>query len=351
MTEWKIIGVHWMFGAHKTLTSVSLILDDLRNWDIVFTNIKFNMNYVDASRRNNLYYFDDLHVLYDILNFAGIFAQNVSNYNENAALYNKPFYSRYARPKIKIYFDEMGIFANSSDYAQFHKEIGKDLTQFLLQIRKLFVDIVFIIQKPEKLVKELRSYVWYWLKPEPIFPKLEQRFLFKFLQNTKKIYLEYRDEDWVLIMDERLAVSTSGDYINYKVPLKFHYKYIKWTKYYYRFYDDLFLNLKISLNLKTTYLKDSGFLKNLYYSKINNVFLFNNKFIYDEVVKSTHTVDEISRISDVVYPQPSIRSNFFHYFVHTMYKIKATRLYRFFFSFWFMVFFLVYCFFIALLHF
>ncbi len=333
--EWQMLAMHWYFWAHKTLWSVKMILWDLERWDIIFTNIKFNNNYINPKFRNNIYFFESIEVLHDILAFSWYFATKVSEYNVNAIKNNTDLYPRYNRPKIKIYFDEMWIFWNSSDYQEFHKKFWKDLTQYILQIRKLFVDIVFLIQRPQRLVKELREYVNFWIKPEPLFPKLQETIWFSFLENMKKYYLEIRDENWELIYEKKIVLNTtSWIYENYDLPLKSHYSYLLWVPYYYRFYDDLYLNMKISFTLKTDFLIKSNFLKNVYLWVINNAHLKSNKKIYDAIALSSYPTNELVNVIHQSNKKPRFFDNPSYYFIHFLYRLKSTRFYKIIFSFY-----------------
>lgn len=333
--EWQILAMHWYFGANKTLWSVKMILDDLEKWHIIFTNIKFNTNYINPKFINNLYFFEWIEVLHDILAFSWYFATKVSEYNEIAIENNTELYPRYARPKIKIYFDEMWIFWNSSDYQDFHKKFGQDLTQYILQIRKLFVDIQFLIQKPNKLVKELRQYVNFWIKPEPLFPKAQTFFWLWFLKNMKKYYLEIRDEDGELEWEKKIMLNTTTwIYENYEVPLRSHFMYLFRVPYYYKFYDDLYLNLKIKFTLKTDFLIKSNFLKNVYLWVINNAYLKNNKKIYDEIALASYPSDELTTLIVKSNKKPRFRDNPSYYYVHFLYWLKSTRFYKIVFSFY-----------------
>lgn len=347
----KITAMHGYYWANKTLWSVYQILKDLDIHCIVFTNIKFNTNYIEKNKRNNLYYFDGVEVLHDILTFAWIFAQKISDYNEKAILNNTSLYPRNHRPKIKVYFDEMGIFANSSEYQEFHRKFGKDLTKFILQIRKLNVDIQFLIQKPEKLVKELRQYVGYWITPEPLFPNAQKILWLWFLKNCKKYYWEMRDDDGKLIIEDKIQLdTTTGNFSTYKKPLRWHYMYILRVPYYYDFYDDLFLNLPLKgLEFKTDYLITSNFLRNVYLGKINNSHLLNNKQIYDELAIANYKDVKAFTTDCELNKKPRFFDNPFYYYIHFLYKFKQTWFFKFinnfyfkFFLFFILLYFLIY---------
>ena len=277
-TEWGIFCTYWYFWTFKTLWNVALIIKKLQNNEIVFSNIKMNKNLLPYP--DNFYYFDDIKCLKDILAFSWLFALEVSKFNDKAFKNLTSRFSRNYRPKISIIFDEMGIFANSSEYKKFHQEVWEDLTQYLLQIRKLFVDLYFIIQKPWKLVKELRDYVQYWIRPYPTFSS-------PFWILDKKCITYYFE----VLNDDTFKIETEKDFKydfltnslnSYEKPLRFEYFSIWWVPYYFDFYDDLFLNLPKKPIFESTFLKDIWFIDNLYLWRIKNPALIDNLSIYEK---------------------------------------------------------------------
>jgi hypothetical protein len=99
-----------------------MMLDNLRNGEIVFSNIRLNTNYIPNP--DNYYFMDgnNMDAFVDILSMCAVFATKVSLHNAEAIKRNTYFFPRYQRPKFNIYFDESGIFANSKDWSALHKE-------------------------------------------------------------------------------------------------------------------------------------------------------------------------------------------------------------------------------------
>lgn len=111
--------------------------------------------------------------------------------------------------------------------------------------------------------------------------------------------------------------------------------YLFWVPYYYRFYDDLYLNLKIPFVLKTDFLIKSNFLKNVYLWVINNSYLKANKKIYDEIALASYPSDELVSIIIKSNKKPAFFDNPSYYFIHLLYWLKSTKFYKIIFSFYF----------------
>lgn len=276
--EGGIYWVYWGFWSGKTLLSVVLILDKLRKWEIVFSNIKLNKLLIP--NHNNYYFFDDFDDFVDILKFTWFFAFQVSIENEKRFIKGEPLIWRNQRPKFNIFFDELGIFANSMDFKNIHKDHWDELYQFLLQCRKMFDSIYCIVQKPNLLYSGLRIHIPYWFTYKPLFgiKWLWQYFWEIYLQdlNPETFKVEVRtvskmDPDWNIY---------NVDYLE-----EFSYKYVFFRKRYFKYYDDLFLNKKVEIQFKTDYLDRSNFLYNLKAWLINNKALLNTKPLYAQLTE------------------------------------------------------------------
>ena len=165
--EGGLYGIYGGFGSGKSLGATIMMIRKLAAGELVFSNIKLNRNYIPNPQ--NYYFFEDFDHFYDVLAFSGLFAMQVSAYNERqTSLGYKPF-ARGSRPRINIFFDETGIFANAKDYKAMHDKYGIDLQTYILQCRKLFVSCYFIIQRPSQLVLDLRGHINYWITFKPLF--------------------------------------------------------------------------------------------------------------------------------------------------------------------------------------
>lgn len=305
VTEGGIYCTYWYFWSYKTLWNAYLIIEKLKNNEIVFSNIKMNKNLIPNP--DNYYYFDDIKNLYDILAFSALFAYKVSEFNQKQIEINGLPFDRYFRPKVSIIFDEMWIFANSSEYKKFHDEVGESLTQYLLQIRKLFVDLYFIIQKPTKMVKEIRDYVEYWIKPKPTYENFILSFLFS---NDYTYYKQVLDnEKYLLEFEEKISLNpTNWQYEKIYIPLEKPFFRIRNVKRYFVFYDDLFFNLKEEIKI-SNFLIDNWFFKNLFLWKINNSPLLLNSSIYEHYKNFDTDKNDFVNIKE-----PSLFSNFAYYY-------------------------------------
>lgn len=310
MEGW-IYCTFWYFWSYKTLWNVKLMIDKLNAWEIVFSNIKLDINYINPHVRNNYYYFDDIKNLHDILAFAWFFAQSVSIYNDESIVLNEPKYPRYNRPKISVFFDEMWIFANAAEYRKFHKEVWQDLTQYLLQIRKLFVDLYLIIQKPNKLVKEIREYVQYWIQPE-----IRKKWILPLFFTVIDYSYVMLDDEWNQAFEQKLTFDNLWNMLNFKSPLKWDFFTIVNPSYYFPFYDDLYLNLQEEIVFKTNYLVDSKFFLNLANDKINNIYLYNNKNIYEKYINNYVENDIALQYVDLMNEKPRFLDNPHKYYLY-----------------------------------
>lgn len=303
--EWFIYCTYWYFGTYKTLWNVALIKKKLDAWEIVFSNIKINKNYFNNSE--NYFYFDDIRVLHDVLAFSWIFARKVSEYNELQWAKNMPSFDRSSRPKVNIIFDELAVFADSSKYKEFAKEVWEDLAKYLVQIRKLWVWLYLIIQKPNKLVKELRQYVEYWIKPTPKFS-----FFQKYIIQYDLVSLD--QETFKIDTELITTININGDVIQYEKQIRKKYFDVWFTPYYFNFYDDTYLNLNIdNIYFKTDYLKSVWIFNKILNNHINHKILTDNYKIYENFKNFLYD-DKFSIEINKNFKRPSFFINPFYYF-------------------------------------
>lgn len=300
--EGGIYCTYGYFGTFKTLWNVALIKKKLSAWEIVFSNIKINGSYF--SNYNNYFYFDDIEVLHDVLAFSAVFASKVSEYNQTQWNNGLPSFDRSLRPKINIIFDELAVFADSWKYREFAKNVWYDLAKYLVQIRKLWVNLYMIIQKPNKLVKELRQYVEYWIKPEPKFSIFKDKCI-----NYYKVSLDL--ETFKIETETKEFIDFNGDVKTYEKQIKKHFFSVWYTPYYFNFYDDTYLNLDIkTIVFKSDYLKKVWLLNKIVNNKLNHKVLFDNVKIY-EPFKDTLYNDSESFALDEFNPNNFKKNSFF----------------------------------------
>ena len=227
-----------------------MMIKKLVRGELVFSNIKLNKNYIPNPQ--NYYFFEDFDDFYDVLAFSGMFAMRVSEYNERQMIQGKKSFARSARPRINVFFDETGIFANAKDYKELHDKYGIDLQTYILQCRKLFVSVYFIIQRPSQLVNDLRGHINYWVTFKPLFGSL---FWGKWFGSYWEQELD--KETFQVIAETKQAYDSDGNYYNYVVPQERKLFNVWWKPYYYERYDDLYLNKVFETQFKTDFLLKS----------------------------------------------------------------------------------------------
>lgn len=291
----------------------------LERGEIVFSNIRLNKSLLPNPQ--NYYYFDDFSNFYDILAFSWLFAMEVSKFNKKQTELWLPQFWRNSRPKINVFFDEMGIFANSKDWLNLHKEYWKDLQQYILQVRKLFTSVYLIIQRPNQLVSDLRIHIPYWITFKPLF---DIEFLWKWAWSYR--IQELNSETFEVITEKKQAYDSEGNYYNYEVPQEKHLFYVLWKPFYYSKYDDLYLNKVFDTQFKTNFLYESNLFANLklWYIKNNN--LLSNKHIYEKYIANINT-----NIKDFEPPKVpySVNPTLNNYILYTKIKSFLNRKYYF----------------------
>lgn len=270
----------WVYGGFWSGKTTFLTIKALEYLDsnyIVFSNIKLNRNFIPNEK--NYYFFNDFEEFIDVLKFAWLFAQEVSNYNLKREVAWLPFFPRNDRPKFVVLFDELGIFANSSEFKKLDEKYGGELVQYILQVRKLFTTVYLAVQRPMDIYWKLRQHIHYWYKYKPLTLWDRKINLWKYFwsywvqeldKDTYQVIIEkdlYYDSDWNLY-----HVDTPQEQKDFNV----------WRRpRYYNYYDDLFMNKRLEIKFSTLFLHSSDFLLNLYNSKINNKYLIANKHLYE----------------------------------------------------------------------
>lgn len=281
--EWGIFWIYGNFWVWKTLLSTVMMIDKLKNDEIIFTNIKLDKQHIPNP--DNYYYFDNFNEFVDIMKFAWYFAQEVIKENELRKKTWRPVISRKYRPKFNVFFDEMGIHANANDFKQIHDEHGKELYQFLLQTRKLFQSIYCIVQKPRLLWNGVRMHVQYWYTYKPLW---DSKTLWK---HFWAIWCQDLDsETWNVEMKKDIKMDTDGTYFSVDIPQEFVFRSIWFRTKYYKYYDDLFLNKLFEIQFSTNYLSESKLLHNLANKKISNQALLHTRKLYEPLIKDVPIV-------------------------------------------------------------
>lgn len=307
--EWGFFWIYWGFGSWKTIGAVILITMKLSQWQIVFTNILLDRKYLPNP--DNYFYFQDMADFYDILAFSWLFAMKVSEFSKTQVEKWLPAYPRGFRPKINVFFDEMGIFANAKDFKEIHKEFWKDLQQYVLQLRKLHVTCFLIIQRPKQLVSDLRVHVTGWLKFKPLWG---WESLWKYAWSY---YLQELDQDtFHVITEKKHAHDEKWNQYSYEVPQERVSFKVWWKPKYFKYYDDLFLNKIFDTEspFRWDYLWKSQFFDKLKQNNINNKALTFNKHIYEDYFKNS--IDTNTAFQS---PKVSFRDNS-AYYLHFHYK-------------------------------
>lgn len=301
--EWWIFWIYGWFWEWKTLWAVYIILEKLKKWEIIFSNILLDKKYLPNP--DNYYFFDDMSNFYDILAFSWLFAMKVSEFSKKEVeLWFLPF-PRNFRPKINVFFDETWIFANAKDYKEIHKEYWADLQQYILQMRKLFVTTYLIIQRPHQLVSDLRIHISWWLKFKPLF------WINFFKKYCWSYWLQELDPDtFKVICEVHYSYDENGKLYSYDIPQQKRIFWIFWKPLYYKYYNDLYLNKIFETKFRTNYLSDSWFFSNLKNWSIQNKALLHNKNIYESYFIITDNTDQSFKLPKVAfYDNP-------YYFIH-----------------------------------
>lgn len=314
--------IYWIYGwfwSWKSLWAVILIINKLKKWEIVFSNIRLNKSLLPNPQ--NYYYFDWFDDFYDILAFSWLFAVEVSKYNKKQVELWFPQFKRGARPGINVFFDEMWIFANAKDYKEIHNEYWKDLQQYILQCRKLFVSLYLIIQRPNQLVLDLRWHIPFWITFKPLW---NIEWLWKWAWSY---WIQELDSETFEVFNETHQwYDSEGNYYNYVVPQEKVLFSVWWKPFYYAKYDDLFLNKVFDTKFRTNYLYDSSLLSNLKLWYIKNKSLLDNKHIYENLIKTADNNIKDYSPPDVPY---SINPILKHYIFYNKIKSIITKKYYF----------------------
>lgn len=283
--EWGIFGVYGSFGSWKSLISSVMMIDKLKQWDIVFSNILLNKSLIPNPE--NYFYFDDFEEFVEILKFSGYFAIEMWKENVRRAKLWIDLFPRVARPRFNVFFDEMGIFANSANYKEIHKEYGQTLYDYLLQCRKCFMSIYCIAQKPKLIASQLRQHIQYWYTYKALWwnKRLGENFGYIVIQDLDpdtfqiESYKDMRqDEKW--------------NFYQVDILLQYNHKFMYFRKKYFKYYDDLYMNKTMEVVFKWDYLARSWFLDNLANSRINNYALKVTKKLYEPLTKDIQLVNE-----------------------------------------------------------
>lgn len=280
--EWGLYWVYWGFWSWKTTFLTMKALEYLNANYIVFTNVKLNRNFLPNEK--NYYFFNSFEDFIDILKFAWLFAQEVSNYNLKREVEWLPFFPRNQRPKFVVLFDELWIFSNASEFKELDKKYGGELVQYILQVRKLFTTVFLTVQRPKDLYYKLREHTHYWFKYKP----------FTFWDNKISLWKwfgsywiqELDKESFEVIIEKNIYYDSDWNLYHVDTPQEHKDCFVFWRPRYYKYYDDLFLNKRLEIQFSTLFLHESNFLKNLYNSKINNKYLIANKKLYENYFKS-----------------------------------------------------------------
>lgn len=282
-------GFFWIYGGFwdgKTLWAVIMILMKLQKGEIVFTNISLDRKYLPNP--DNYFYFESMDHFYDILAMSWLFAMKVSEFSKKQLELGYPAYPRGFRPRINVFFDEMGIFANAKDFKEIHAEYWKDLQQYILQLRKLHVTCFLIIQRPKQLVSDLRGHVSWWLKFKPLF-------WWGFFQKYAGTYWlqELDQETYNVVIEKRHWTDEKGNLYSYDVPMETKAFRVWYKPRYYKYYDDLYLNKIFDTKepFRSNYLFESNFFAKLQSNSINNKSLIHNKHIYENYFKNSGYLD------------------------------------------------------------
>jgi len=316
MEGW-IYGIYGGFWDWKTLGAVMLIVSKLKSWEVVFSNIRLDKKYLPNP--DNYYFFSDMDDFHDILNFSGLFAMKASEFSDSEVKKGYPAYPRGMRPRINIFFDEMGIFANSKDFAKIHSKYWASLQQYILQMRKLFVSTYLIIQRPNQLVSDLRIHIAGWIKFKPLFDSdLFQKYAWKY-------YLQELDPiTFKVVTETKMSYDSSWTLFSYDVPQELVLFKVWYKPRYYKYYDDLYLNQTFETSFHSNYLFDSGLFDNIKAWRINNKCLLNNKKIYANYFKDSNDSNK-----GFILPKVDFINNpsyWFHLFICKL-KVFFTRKY------------------------
>ena len=317
MEGW-LYGIYGGFGSGKTLGATIMMIKKLVRGELVFSNIKLNKNYIPNPQ--NYYFFEDFDDFYDVLAFSGMFAMRVSEYNERQMIQGKKSFARSARPRINVFFDETGIFANAKDYKELHDKYGIDLQTYILQCRKLFVSVYFIIQRPSQLVNDLRGHINYWVTFKPLFGSL---FWGKWFGSYWEQELD--KETFQVIAETKQAYDSDGNYYNYVVPQERKLFNVWWKPYYYERYDDLYLNKVFETKFKTDFLLKSWLFGNLQKGYIRNRNLLDNRHIYEKYFAITDPdFEDFKPVQVSFVDNPDL---YFHLFVTKVSSILTRKYY------------------------
>ncbi len=116
MSEWGIHCIYGSFGSWKTLFATATMIDKLKAWEMVFSNVMLDTKKIPNPK--NYYYFESMADFMDILTFTWEFASAVNRHNEKARSWVDksilPF-SRNRRASFNIFFEERAAFANAKD--------------------------------------------------------------------------------------------------------------------------------------------------------------------------------------------------------------------------------------------
>jgi len=302
-------GIYWIYGGFwswKTIGAVSIIIKKLQRWEIVFSNISLDKKFIPNP--NNFYFFEKFDHFYDILAFSWLFAMKVSEFSKKQVeLWFLPF-PRWFRPKINVFFDELWVFANSKDYREVHKDYWKDLQQYILQLRKLHVLTYLIIQRPHQLLSDLRVHVSGWITFKPLL-------WYEFFNSWSGTYWlqELHPDTFNVICEKKYDYDVDWKLYSYEIPQEKKLFRMWFKPFYYKFYDDLFLNKVFETQFRSNFLFESWFFSNLKNWSIQNRALLHNKHIYENYFNDVVDNDQSFKLPKVNFmDNPS-------YFIHKLF--------------------------------
>lgn len=229
-----IFAVDWPFGSWKTLIMARRI-EKLRKdyWNIIFTNILM------TNKSDNVFIFTDVidlwtdakwknlfkYTVLDILQFIG----KMDNIQRSKSI------NRNDRVNYYIFIDEWGIVFNQHNWQSFPFQFY----DYLLQVRKINVHLIFWVQKFKNLSLQFREHVdsVFYFRSFLRMRYFQNKFWTirkKFVDtdgNTCFYQYEWKDESW--------------DWVTKEKPEDYHFEWIHKPSWYYS-YDDLYLNKKFS---------------------------------------------------------------------------------------------------------